>query len=75
MCFIKLVSRYIKDIEEDDRLADLLKILREKDVGDSYSDNQNQEQILADNLDSVKFNFFSFFLFVSRFIFIKLNIE
>jgi hypothetical protein len=43
----------VKEIEEDQRISDLLKILRERDVADNYADAKSRDNITADNLDSV----------------------
>lgn len=48
------MSRHIKEIEEDQRISDLLKILRERDVGDNYSDTASRDHLTAESLDSVK---------------------
>ncbi len=53
------MTRYVKEAEEDQRIADLLKILREKDVGENFADAKSKDNIKADSLDSVKFNFIS----------------
>lgn len=60
------MSRHIKEIEEDQRISDLLKILRERDVGDSYTDTAVRDHLTAESLDSVtktKNFFFINFLF------------
>ena len=48
----------MKEIEEDQRISDLLKILRERDVADNYADAKSREHITVDNLDSVFIYFF-----------------
>lgn len=47
------MSRFIKEIEEDERIADLLKILRERDIGENYADTQSRENLTAESLDTV----------------------
>lgn len=47
------MSRHIKEIEEDQRISDLLKILRERDVGDNYTDSAVRDHLTAESLDSV----------------------
>lgn len=47
------MSRHIKEIEEDQRISDLLKILRERDVGENYTDTATRDHLTAESLDSV----------------------
>ncbi len=47
------MSRYIKEIEEDERVSELLKILRERDVAESYADSKTRDHLTAENLDQV----------------------
>ncbi len=51
---LSILARHIKEIEEDQRLADLLKVLRERDVGDNYADTQSRENLTAESLDPVR---------------------
>ncbi|CAF0760455.1 unnamed protein product [Brachionus calyciflorus] len=46
------LSRHIKEIEEDQRISDLLKILRERDIGENYSDTTARDHLTAESLDS-----------------------
>ena len=47
------LSRYVKEVEEDQRVSDLLKILRERDVAENYGDTQTRDHLTAESLDSV----------------------
>ena len=49
----KVLGRNIKEIEEDDRYAELFRVLRERDVAENYADTQTQEHLTAEMLDSV----------------------
>ena len=49
-----------KEIEDDQRISDLLKILRERDVADNYADTKSKDNITAENLDTV--NILSYYL-------------
>ena len=50
---LKILSRYIKEIEDDERLSELFRILRERDISNSYADVP-KDSIVAENLDPVK---------------------
>lgn len=53
------MTRYVKEIEDDQRISDLLKILRERDVADNYADTKSKDNITAENLDLVNALFVS----------------
>ena len=53
------MTRYVKEIEDDQRISDLLKILRERDVADNYADTKSKDNITAENLDLVNALFLS----------------
>ena len=73
------LSRYVKEVEEDQRVSDLLKILRERDVAENYGDTQTRDHLTAESLDSVNNQFFSFFFklawFIILFLFLKLSLK
>lgn len=46
------MSRYIKEIEDDERLSELFRILRERDISNSYTDTP-KDALTADSLDGV----------------------
>jgi len=48
------MSRHIKEIEDDERLSELFRILRERDTSNNYADVP-KDSITADSLDSVIF--------------------
>ena len=50
---LSVLARHIKEIEEDQRIADLLRVLRERDVGDNYADSQTREHLTAESLDNL----------------------
>lgn len=52
--FHKILGRHIREIEEDQRIADLLKILRERDIGENYSNTQSRDNLTAESLDPVR---------------------
>ena len=53
----KTLSRHIRELEEDERVRELLKILRERDVGgDNYANAKSRENISAESLDPVRRN-------------------
>jgi DNA primase large subunit len=47
------LTRHLKEIEDDQRVADLLKILRERDVGENYADTKSKDHLTFENLDSL----------------------
>lgn len=49
----KVLSRQIRHIEEDQRINDLLAILRERNVGNSYNETESREHLTAESLDQV----------------------
>lgn len=49
----KTLSRFIKEIEEDQRISELLKILRERDISENYADTATRDHLTAESLDSV----------------------
>jgi hypothetical protein len=57
LVLFKILSRRIKEIEEDQRISDLLKILREKDVSENFSDSKTREHLTAESLDNVFFSY------------------
>ena len=52
---LSVLARHIKEIEEDQRIADLLRVLRERDVGDNYADSQTREHLTAESLEAVNY--------------------
>ena len=53
-CFFqKTLGRHIKEIEDDERLSELFRILRERDISNNYADVP-KDSITADSLDAVK---------------------
>jgi hypothetical protein len=48
-----MLSRQIKYIEEDQRINELLTILRERNVGNTFSDTESREHLTAESLDPV----------------------
>jgi hypothetical protein len=44
-------------VEDDQRISDLLKILRERDVAENYGDAQTRDHLTAESLDAVNNNF------------------
>lgn len=50
---LTVLSRHIKDIEQDERIAELLRILRERDIGENFADTQSKEHLTADMMDSL----------------------
>ena len=68
---LSILSRYVKEIEEDERISDLLRILRERDVGDNFSEIQSKEHITMESLDAVSF----IIIFLKIFFSIKLSIS
>jgi hypothetical protein len=43
----------MKEIEEDSRISELFRILRERDISENYADTESREHITAESLDSV----------------------
>lgn len=58
------MSRHIKEIEDDERLSELFRILRERDTSNNYADVP-KDSITADSLDSVIF--FKIYIYQSYF--------
>ena len=48
-----MLSRHLKEVEEDQRIADLFKILRERDVAENYADAQSKENLTMESLEGV----------------------
>ena len=57
-----MLSRHLKEVEEDQRIADLFKILRERDVAENYADAQSKENLTMESLDGVSLGPFCFIL-------------
>ena len=56
-----MLSRNIRYIEEDQRINELLTILRERNVGNTYNDAESREHLTVESLDSVGLSNFFFF--------------
>jgi hypothetical protein len=48
-----MLSRNIRYIEEDQRIVELLTILRERNVGNTYSESESRDHLTAESLEQV----------------------
>lgn len=48
-----ILSKHIREIEEDQRISDLLKLLRERDIGENYANTQTRDHLTAESIDSL----------------------